>query len=197
MFSAILRRTHMYLGLFLFPWMLMYALSTVAMNHRGFFAKTYGTGPVPFEKEREVVFASSLPPDAEPRAIARQILIALDLDGAHSASRRPDGTIVITRQDLLSPRRLTYTPASHTLLVEKIQHRPNALLERFHRRRGYATGYALDTAWAVTVDLVIVAMIGWALSGLWMWWEMKATRRLGALALVVGIGVFGLFLATL
>jgi hypothetical protein len=187
----------MYLGLFLFPWMLMYALSTMVMNHRGFFAGRYGTGPVPFETEREIVYATTLPPDAEPRAIAREILAALDLDGAHSATRRADGTIVVTRHDLLSPRRLTYTPATETLLVERLQARPDALLERFHRRRGYATGYALDTAWAVTVDLVIVAMVSWALTGLWMWWEMKVTRRLGALAVVAGVGLFGLYLVTL
>lgn len=71
------------------------------------------------------------------------------------------------------------------------------MLERFHRRRGYATGYALDTAWAVSVDLVIIAMVFWVVSGLWMWWEMTATRRSGAGALAVGVGLFTFYLATL
>jgi hypothetical protein len=71
------------------------------------------------------------------------------------------------------------------------------MLERFHRRRGYATGYALDTVWAVTVDVAIGAMMFWVLSGLWMWWEMKVTRPLGALAFVGGAGLFVLFLATI
>ena len=78
-----------------------------------------------------------------------------------------------------------------------MQHRPNALLERFHRRRGYTTGYALDTAWAVSVDLVIGAMVFWALSGLWMWWEMKVTRRLGACAIASGLGLFAAYLRLL
>ena len=75
--------------------------------------------------------------------------------------------------------------------------RSNAFLERFHRRRGYATGYGLDTAWAVTVDLAIVAMVFWVLSGLWMWWEMKVTRRLGTAALAAGAGLLALFLLTI
>ena len=50
--SLIIRRTHMYLGLFLFPWMLMYALSTMVMNHRALFVATYGAGPPAYEKER-------------------------------------------------------------------------------------------------------------------------------------------------
>ncbi len=72
--------------------------------------------------------------------------------------------------------------------------RSNAFLERFHRRRGFATGYGLDTAWAVAVDLAIVAMVFWVLSGLWMWWEMKATWRLGTAAVAAGAGPFAFFL---
>ena len=197
MFSRVVRRIHMYAALVLFPWMLMYGLSTIVMNHRGLFAQVYGRGPVPFEKEREIVYQGSFSEGAEPRTISKQILMSLDLDGAHSVARRPDGSIVINRNDLLTPRRLTYSPASRTLLVEKMQTRSNAMLERFHRRRGYATGYALDTAWAVTVDLVIVAMVFWVLSGLWMWWEMKVTRWFGATAVLGGAGLFVLYLLTL
>jgi hypothetical protein len=56
MVSLLLRRAHMYLALFLFPWMLMYALSTLAMNHRRAFAP-----PAVFEKERELVYDGVLP----------------------------------------------------------------------------------------------------------------------------------------
>jgi hypothetical protein len=197
MLSKLVRRTHMYLALFLFPWMLMYALSTLAMNHRAFFSEKYGSDPVPFEKERELVYAGFLPEDAELRVISREILGSVGLDGAHAVTRRKDGAIVITRNDLRAPRRLTYLSADRHLLIEKMPRRPDAFLERFHRRRGYATGYRLDTAWAVSVDLVIVAMVFWALSGLWMWWEMTATRRLGLSAFLGGAGLFAVYLLLL
>jgi hypothetical protein len=129
--------------------------------------------------------------------MAEQILMSLDLDGSHNVRPRRDGSIVINRGDLVSPRRITYTPSDGKVVVEKQEYRTNALLERFHRRRGYATGYGLDTAWAVTVDLVIVAMVFWALSGLWMWWELKVTRKLGALAALAGVALFGLYLITI
>jgi hypothetical protein len=197
MFSKLLRRTHMYLALFLFPWIAMYALSTLAMNHRALFVEHYGSGPVPFVKERTVTVAATFSDDADPKAIAAQILAAVDLDGAHNATRRKDGTIVINRNDLLTPRRLTYTPGDRTVLIERQERRTNALLERFHRRRGYATGYGIDTIWAVSVDAAIVGMIFWVLSGLWMWWEMKATRGYGALAVLAGAGLFAFYLMTL
>ena len=192
--SLLIRRSHMYLALFLFPWLLMYALSTAAMNHRALLA---GAGPPAYEREREVVYDGVFPEGADLRGISRQILASLDLDGAHGVNRRKDGAIVITRNDLLTPRRLTYTPANRTVLIEKLPYRSNVFLERFHRRRGYATGYALDTVWAVSVDLVIIAMVFWVLSGLWMWWEMKVTRPLGALAVAAGAGLFALFILTI
>jgi len=187
----------MYLALFLFPWMLMYALSTLVMNHRAIFIERYGPGQAPFVTERQFAYDGVFSDSAEPRTISTAILAAAGLDGSHNVSRRKDGTVVINRGDLVAPRRITYTPATRTVLVERLTFRTNAFLERFHRRRGYATGYGLDTTWAVTVDLAIVAMIFWVASGLWMGWEMKVTRGLGAAAFLAGAGLFAFFLATI
>src|SRR5262245_12658697 len=197
MFSTLLRRSHMYLALFLFPWVLMYALSTLAMNHRAFFVARYGSGPPPFALERTMIYDGVFPEGAALRTISTQILSALDLDGAHGVTRRKDGAVVINRNDLTTPRRVTYTPSDHTVVVERMAGGPNAFLERFHRRRGYATGYRLDTIWAVTVDLFIAGMVFWALSGIWMWWEMKVTRKFGLSAMLAGASVFALYLFTI
>ena len=116
MISKIVRRTHMYLALFLFPWVLMYALSTLVMNHRALFVGAYGDGPIPFVEERRLVYDGVFPENAELRTISKQILMSVGLDGAHGVSRRKDGTIAINRNDLVSPRRLTYSPADRTLV---------------------------------------------------------------------------------
>ena len=86
--STIVRRTHMFLALFFFPWILMYALSTLVMNHRAFFVSRYGEEPVPFVTERRLVYDGVFPEDAELRTISTQILASVGLDGAHAVSRR-------------------------------------------------------------------------------------------------------------
>ena len=197
MFSKIVRRTHMYLALFLFPWVAMYALSTLVMNHRAVFVARYGEGPIPYERERQLTYEVSFPSDADLKTISAHILTSVGLDGAHNVSGRNDGTIVINRNDLVTPRRLTYSPVDQSLVIERQQPRANALLERFHRRRGYATGYRLDTVWAMTVDHFIIGMVFWVLSGLWMWWEMKVTRRLGLTAVASGVALFAVYLIAL
>ena len=82
----------MYLALFLTPWILMYTLSTMVMNHRESLKKMYGEGPPPFVKERELAYRAVFPKDAQPSLIAQQILSDLNMSGAHGARMSPDGS---------------------------------------------------------------------------------------------------------
>jgi len=197
-FSKILRRTHMYLALFLSPWMLMYALSTLAMNHRRLFQDRQGGNPVVFEREKDQTYSGTFAPGATPRQMGLQILSDLGLEGAYNANTAQGGSrLTIVRQSPVAPRRITFTKADGKLVIEKQVFRANSFLERMHRRRGFQHDYALEDAWAVSVDLVICALVFWVASGLWMWWEMKGTRRWGALSAAAGLGLFGFFLASI
>jgi len=181
----------MYLALFLTPWMIGYALSTLAMNHRM-------PRPTSFAIERDQQYANVFEPGTPPREIAQQILADLDLEGAFGVQGpAPDGRITINRQGMLSPRRITFTPVDRRVLVERMDLETSGFLNRFHRRRGYRQPYAADIAMAISVDAVIVAMVFWALSGLWMWWEMRATRWWGIACAATGAGIFIAFVLTI
>ena len=196
MTSKLLRRIHMYLALFLTPWVLMYGLSTMAMNHHQSLRALYGGAPA-FALERELAYERSFGEDASAKQIARQILTDLDLDGRFRVNGDVSRRLAIIRQDPLSPRRIVYLPRQQRLTVEVQQLRTPTLLAQLHTRRGFQSGYAFDDGWAASVDLVIGAMLFWALSGLWLWWELRTTRRFGALAIFTGFGLFGLFLVTI
>lgn len=185
----------MYMALFLTPWVLMYTVSTFVMNHRDWFR---GRPPAPpkWERVSERTYDGQFPEGATPAIQARQILMSLELDGAHQAAMR-EGKLVIQRNAAMQPMRLTFAPDTMQLLVERQAPDSSAFLERMHRRRGFQTPYVLDDTWAFSVDFFIAAMIFWVLSGLWMWWELKVTRRWGALALAGGLGLFAFFLAVL
>ena len=181
----------MYLALFLAPWMVGYALSTIAMNHRA-------PRPTVFIKERDETYPNSFEPGTPPREVARQILSDLNLDGAFGVQGpTPDGRITINRQGMLSPRRIIFNTADRHLVVERMDLETSGFLNRFHRRRGYQQPYAADRVMAISVDAVIVAMVFWALSGLWMWWEMRATRLWGLACAATGLGIFVLFVLTI
>jgi len=198
MFSKVNRRTHMYLALFLTPWILMYALSTIGMNHAGLLVKLHGDVEPPFVRERELSYLKVLPEGGTPQETARVILRDLNMEGVHRARMSADGReLIIDRANLISPRRITFRPAESTILIERQLFRGSTLLERIHRRRGYRSDYPLDDAWAASVDLVIIAILIWAASGLWMWWELKATRRWGIVCVGFGVVIFSFFALTI
>lgn len=185
-FSKLVRRTHMYLALFLAPWILGYAASTIAMNHQ------WTGGPPSFIQEREQTYATRFAQGTPPVEIGRQILSDLGLEGAFGVQGpAADGRLVINRQDLVKPWRIVFTPADQRLVIERAEFNSGGLLNRFHRRRGYQQPYAADRLMALSVDAIIVAMVFWALSGIWMWWEMRATRVWGAASVAVGLALFG------
>ncbi len=181
----------MYLALFLTPWMIGYAASTLLMNHEA-------GRPVVYEPERAQRYDVKFEPGTPPRVVAAQVLSDLDLDGTFNvAPAPPDGKLTITRQDIVTPRRVTFYPAEQRVTVERAKVDSVGYLYRFHRRRGYEPPYAADRAMAISVDLVIAAMVFWALSGLWMWWEMRATRLWGLACALTGAGIFVFFALTI
>jgi hypothetical protein len=195
--SLIIRRVHLYLALFLTPWMLMYAISTIAMNHRGWFESYYGGRVARWDRVSKEKFAPALTPDASRQDVADAILAHLHIEGEHSVRGRLTQRLSITRDNPFDMRRITYSPSDSLLVVEKRRSRLPAILESLHRRRSYQSLILTEDLWGFTVDLTILAMLFWAGSGLWLWWEMSVTRRLGAIALVTGIALYGFFLLTI
>ena len=196
MFSKLVRQTHMYLGLFLAPWIMMYALSTIVMNHRPSFSRHFG-GALAWGKEAEQTLPVQFSPDATPQFMGEQVLQALHIESDFRASLSKDKetlTIICTR---LVPRRVTYSLANGKLLLERQETGPQPWLETLHRRRGFGGRSLVNNSWAVSVDIVVVGIIFWVLSGLWMWWELKITRVVGGLVAAGGLILFGLLLFTI
>jgi hypothetical protein len=192
--SRIVRRVHMYLGLFLVPWMFMYAASTVVMNHREYVQSLYATKAPAMLRERELDFSRTFPTNAPREQIAKVILSDLGLEGAHRVSGGNGKPLVIDRQHAFLPRRITWDPGTRKIVIEKQEFRSTTFLERMHRRRGYQHPYALEDTWAFSVDLAAVMMVFWSLSGLSLWWELRPTRFWGAVCGGLGMSVFMLFL---
>ncbi len=193
MFSKVMRQGHMYVALFLTPWMLMYALSTLGLNHYWFFRSLDGGDIARFTVERELPYTRIFPPGTPVRTIGRQIVIDLQMDGGHTANWQKNGEIVVYRSDPIAPKRITYKLAAKKLVIEKENLRTMDVLTRLHTRVGYSTRYWINSAWAAAVDLSVSATFFWIASGFWLWWELKRTRRLGVILTVAGLLLFGLF----
>jgi hypothetical protein len=178
--------------------MLMYALSTLVMTHRDFVLSFYSSKNPAMVTERELDYTRVFPTTATRDEISGQILLDLGLDGAHYVSGGRNGKpVIITRQHGINAQPITFDPSAHKISVAREEFRALTFLERMHRRRGYSQPYVSDDAWGLTVDVAVVAMVFWSLSGIWLWWELKSTRYWGAFFLLAGLSLFGVFLMLL
>lgn len=195
--SKLIRRTHMYLALFLTPWLTIYALSGFVLNHGNWFGMSGGGKAPPFEKIEERDHQAAFSKDADERLIGAQVLEALGLSGPFNVQGDVDGPkLVINRHGAFAEHRVTYLREQSRLVVERQQCSKTMFLNRAHFRHGYLQEDAASIAWGVIVDLVIVSLIFWVLSGLWMWWEIKPSRAWGAVFGLAGVGLFAVLLFT-
>jgi hypothetical protein len=182
----------MFLALFLVPWVLVYAISTIVMNHRA------ERGRAEFTVVEERPYSVEYSPDEERNEVASRIMADLDLEGKHGVwGTLEDGSIGIHRHRALKDLLVKIDLKESELVIEESDFSIVRFLNNMHRRRGYNLDYFQDDAWSFSVDLFIIGMIFWALSGLWMWWELKVTRRWGSIVMGSGVALFALFLLTI
>jgi hypothetical protein len=56
-------------------------------------------------------------------------------------------------------------------------------LTELHLAHGYPSSVGTRWLWAVVVDVMAAVLVFWGVSGLFMWWQIKATRPWGVLTL--------------
>tara|TARA_R110002049_G_scaffold281977_1_gene461668 strand:+ start:330 stop:929 length:600 start_codon:yes stop_codon:yes gene_type:complete len=196
--SKLIRRTHMYLALFLTPWLIIYALSGLVLNHAKLFLRPDGQLAMPFEKVEMRDYKTVFSADADARMIGTQVLENLGLSGTFNTQGNPhQPKLVINRNGAFAIHRITYFREQGRLLVEKQPLRTPTFLNRTHFRHGYEQDFVSTKVWAVIVDLVVVALLFWVISGVWMWWEIKPARLWGGVFGLIGLGIFGILLATI
>jgi hypothetical protein len=84
---------------------------------------------------------------------------------------RPGGSVEVTT-----------TPDQAELVVVTTRHGWIRTLRGLHVLTGYAGGAAF-VAWSLLLDLTALAVIGFALSGIYLWFKLSRRRRLGWLIL--------------
>lgn len=84
--------------------------------------------------------------------------------------------------------RVAYNSERGTLAAKPAeQARPDGFTRQFllrlHTAHGYPESGGARWFWAIAVDAMFVSMVFWGVSGLFMWWQLKATRNWGVVAL--------------
>lgn len=190
--DKLMRALHLYTGLFLAPWMIIYALSAFYLNHYTAVSEYLNIKPASFQLISETPFnpGDDFPHEREARAEA--ILQHVDLDGPFRFQGPPNANqFTINRLSGSGNYRVTYLPRAAVIKVE--QQGPFStwrFINFLHFRHGYnfsSTPYAI---WAVAVDLSAFSMILWVVSGIYIWARLRNKRFWGSVSLIAGVALF-------
>jgi len=190
-FDHLMRVSHLYTGLFLVPWMLVYALSAFFLNHRQWLTGTSQVAPG-WQVARETSFTAdaAFPQDGEEQM--RAILRHLQLTGPHQIIGTPDANqMTLYRFSCAGHYRITWHLQQSRLVVER--QRPwsfYSVVNALHFQHGYGQPYFAPLAWAVVLDAVAVSTVIWLISGIWIWARRPRKRLLGGICLLAGSAVF-------
>jgi hypothetical protein len=192
----IARRLHLYVGLALLPWLLMYGVSSIPIAHNVFFAERDAAKGVPlWTAQREVPFDAPVPRDPEKmRDFGRAALSATGVTAPNFGVFSPNpNTVNIQAFSFLHTTRLVYRLDKKTITVEDRRFRFDQFLTGLHTRGGFEQDGFLQDGWAVIIDLVCLAIILWVATGVLMWHRATRRRRWGWVALLAGAGAFAVF----
>ncbi len=186
--NLIFRRTHLYLGMVLVPWMFVYAFSAFMLNHGPVF-RQLGLGPDAWTLLWEEEYGMKLPSSQKDLRIwARKILEEHDLASGMVGVQRNSERALINAPRFIKPVRVTYLLAEKKLVAEQ---RGNSWMETFlrlHFRHGYGQGLLMQKVWGVVVDLLCISFFIWVATGLYLWWRIPGTRGWGWT--LIGAGIF-------
>ncbi len=273
-FTILLRRIHLYAGLFLLPWVFLYGLTGAMYNHQGLFPD------VQFHTVNSEALAGSPltdfpPPDLLAKAVVERLRVsapesdielleqpqaeynnnvileayvdgtkhAVHLDPiSHSAdvavfaeatekemplltsvkniqlAKNPYGLARSSVSDVLSSAglgepdsikplgwcklnflatvdgeqaRITYVLRDGHVDVTQYDGSdgmsPRQFLLRLHTSHGQPPHWNFRMFWSLIVDTMAIAMLTWGVTGLVMWWQIKRTRFIGGVVILLSL----------
>lgn len=194
--NLILRRTHLYLGMLLIPWLLIFCISTLTFNHPDTFDSLFPDDPQFVQVwVKDYTLAEPLRDD-NLRAVAQRIVTDQSLRGAFGVQKQ-GRKLNIFVQNFMQPMRLTYDLDQHKLRGEQKKFAWVEVLRRLHFRAGYNGTGPLANVWPLIVDVFCVSMLMWIVTGLYLWWKIRVARTWGWITVGAGFATIAVLLALL
>jgi hypothetical protein len=198
-FSHFNRRIHLYLGLSLLPWLLMYGVSSLPFAHNQFFEQRDRSKGLPLWTLR-AEYAVDLPVPQEAHELRRFGRALLEKAGIVDTARTSFGVyrqsaaqINVYCYSFWKSTQLKYFVDQKRLTVEDRRFRWDQFLTGMHARGGFEQEAVLQRSWSIVVDVVCVAIVVWICTGLYMWWGLPGCRRWGLAAIAGGVISFVVF----
>lgn len=188
------RRLHYYLGLYFLFFCWLFALTGLLLNHPRWQFAQFWPNRVETVSEHQVAVAHDAPPQERARAVMRQVGLRGEIQWPAVQSASGAFAFQVSRPGLVADVKLNSATGRAT--VRRTRVNTWGLMRVLHTFTGVRAADArnqrdwlLTTVWALTMDAVAAALIVMVFSSYVMWYRLKAKRRAGVVALLLGIAL--------
>lgn len=189
-FLLFVRRLHLYCGLFLLPWVVLFGVSSYPFSHPV-------QQPLIWKVRFDRPCTLDVAPGADLRTVGARIHAEAGFSGGFYVNQPNPNRINVTHPDFFGTTRITYFVDERRLLAEDREFHWRSFLASMHGHAGYELHSFWNTFWAVMIDILSVALILWMVSGLIMWWKLPGSRGWGWVAIGAGVACFAFIIARL
>lgn len=199
-FPHVNRRTHLYLGLFLTPWVLLYAVSSIPFSHGSYFEERDKAKGLPLwiQTFNGPYDLGPLPESGPLRPLGAKVVRDFQMENAsYGAYRISPKQVNIYVHTFWKSTQFKYFVEEKRMIAEDRRFRFDHFLTGMHARGGFEDDRFFPTLWAITIDLVCLSFLVWVLSGFYMWWTLPSLRKWGWVAIAGGVTSFAVFVLRL
>lgn len=186
-----MRALHLYLGLFISPFVVIFCVSVLAFNHVNVLNSLLPVRLLPIERTK----LDGIPTDTSDLLTAKAIIAKLGVEGEIDFISMNENHIsfpvmkpglrtkidVDTRTDSVTITRQEEGWLRATSYLHTMPGQHNA------RLRGNSV---FLTIWKVIADGVVYLLLFLTVSGIFLWWFLKVERHMGLTAIVLGVLLF-------
>jgi hypothetical protein len=193
------RNIHLYFGLFISPFVLIFSISALVLNHTDFINKTNPIKNLPDIKTR----IDKIPYDTTDLQTAKGIIKKLGIKGEIDYVSQNDNQISFP---VILPgltTKIKINKQTKEVLITRKEEGSLRATNFLHKMPGphnvKLRGNSLFMQnWKIVADLVVYILLFLSASGIFLWYFLKAERKLGWVAIIFGaISFTGLLLLLL
>ena len=178
---SILRKVHLYSGLAILAFVVMYFVTGYPMIHRGWFPNPDAVKETRIEP---VVYEGA----NDPVAYSDYLQETFDLDGRVTSRRRQkDGSWEFRYSRPGTTHEAVLAPEGDSVRITTVMENAIETMISFHELHGYGSG-KLYSAWALAHDAASFSLIVFAFTGIYLWYKLTKKKLLGWILLAVSYG---------
>jgi hypothetical protein len=190
-YYPLIRKLHLYFGLFISPFALIFSFSLLAINHEGLLNRFTPLTQLPVIK----VKLDRVPYDTSDLATAKAICKKLGIDGEVDFISKGEGYISFPVSKPGLKTTIKVNTLTDSILITREQQGSMRAMSYLHKMPGPHNEKMRGNAmflkiWRVLADVVVYVLLFLTVSGIFLWYFLKIERNIGLFTLTLGIVFF-------